>query len=439
MIDTHELKRRDRYLDKLIAFQDTEPVKVVTGIRRCGKSSLLKLMVAHLKEQGVQDEQIIEMNFESYVYKAMNVDEFYNYVKEHIVPQKRMYFFFDEVQRVNNWEDAINSFRVDFNCDIYITGSNAYLLSSEYSTYLSGRCVEIKMLPLSFSEFMYFHGFEVKETKNALGDIRKQVYDTSGERYELREVFDAYMRFGGMPGIADVGLDQEKALMLLEGIYSTVIVRDILERENRRGQKRITDPVLLKKIVMYLADNVGSNISVSTMGNVLVNEGLLEDGKRKGMPSAHTVQAYVNALSEAYFFYDIKRFDIKGKEFLRTLGKYYIVDNGLRNYLLGFRNRDSGHALENVVYFELLRRGYDVAIGKVDNSEVDFIATKADEKFYVQVTESMISEEVRARELTPLMRINDNYEKMVLSMEPGLESSYEGIKSRSLMEWLIEE
>lgn len=439
MIDTHELKRRDRYLDKLIAFQDTEPVKVVTGIRRCGKSSLLKLMVAHLKEQGVQDEQIIEMNFESYVYKAMNVDEFYNYVKEHIVPQKRMYFFFDEVQRVNNWEDAINSFRVDFNCDIYIAGSNAYLLSSEYSTYLSGRCVEIKMLPLSFSEFMYFHGFEVKETKNALGDIRKQVYDTSGERYELREVFDAYMRFGGMPGIADVGLDQEKALMLLEGIYSTVIVRDILERENRRGQKRITDPVLLKKIVMYLADNVGSNISVSTMGNVLVNEGLLEDGKRKGMPSAHTVQAYVNALSEAYFFYDIKRFDIKGKEFLRTLGKYYIVDNGLRNYLLGFRNRDSGHALENVVYFELLRRGYDVAIGKVDNSEVDFIATKADEKFYVQVTESMISEEVRARELTPLMRINDNYEKMVLSMEPGLESSYEGIKSRSLMEWLIEE
>ena len=439
MIDTHELKRRDRYLDKLIAFQDTEPVKVVTGIRRCGKSSLLKLMVAHLKEQGVQDEQIVEMNFESYAYKSMTADEFYNYVKEHIVPQKRMYFFFDEVQRVNNWEDAINSFRVDFNCDIYITGSNAYLLSSEYSTYLSGRCVEIKMLPLSFSEFIYFHGFEVKETKNALGGTHKQVYDTAGERYELREVFDAYMRFGGMPGIADVGLDQEKALMLLEGIYSTVIVRDILERENRRGQKKITDPVLLKKIVMYLADNVGSNISVSTMGNVLVNEGLLEDGKRKGMPSAHTVQAYVNALSEAYFFYDIKRFDIKGKEFLRTLGKYYIVDNGLRNYLLGFRNRDSGHALENVVYFELLRRGYDVAIGKVDNSEVDFIATKADEKFYVQVTESMISEEVRARELTPLMRINDNYEKMVLSMEPGLESSYEGIKSRSLMEWLIEE
>lgn len=439
MIDTHKLKKRDRYLNKLIAFQDTEPVKVITGIRRCGKSSLLKLMAIHLKEQGIQDEQILEINFESYAFKTMTVDKFYNYVKERVIPNKRMYFFFDEVQRVHDWEDAINSFRVDFNCDIYITGSNAYLLSSEYSTYLSGRCVEIKMLPLSYNEFLYFHGFEVKETKNALGGTRKQIYDTAGEHYELREVFDAYMRFGGMPGIVDVGLDQEKALMLLEGIYSTVFVRDILERENRRGQKRITDPVLLKKIVMYLADNIGSNISVSAIGNVLVNEGLLEDGKRRGTPSAHTVQAYVNALLESYFFYDIKRFDVKGKEFLRTLGKYYIVDIGLRNYLLGFRNRDSGHAIENVVYFELLRRGYDVAIGKVDNSEVDFIAIKADEKIYIQVTESMTSEDVRQRELAPLMKINDNYEKIVLSINPGMDSSYDGIKSINLIEWLIED
>ena len=265
------------------------------------------------------------------------------------------------------------------------------------------------------------------------------MYDKTGEYYELREVFDAYMRFGGMPRIADVGLDQEKALMLLEGIYSTVIVRDILERENRRGQKRITDPVLLRKIVLYLADNIGSNISISSIGNVLVNEGLLDDGKRKGTPSAHTVQAYVNVLLESYFFYDIKRFDIKGKEFLRTLGKFYVVDIGLRNYLLGFRNRDSSHALENVVYFELLRRGFDVAIGKVDNSEVNFIATKEDNKLYVQVTESMTSEEVRVRELAPLEKISDNYEKMVLSLNPGLDTSYEGIKSISLVEWLLEE
>ena len=437
MIDTHELKKRDLYLKKIIAFQDTEPVKVVTGIRRCGKSSLLKLMILHLKETGVSDEQILEMNFESYSFKNMNSDSFYEYVKDRIIPDKRMYLFFDEIQRIPNWEDAVNSFRVDFNCDIYITGSNAYMLSSEYATYLSGRCVEIKMLPLSFSEFLTFHGFEVKETQNALGKIQKQVFHKDGERYELRDVFDAYTRLGGMPGIADVGLDQEKALVLLDGIYSTVVMRDILDRGNLRGQKQIKDPILLKKIVMFLADNIGSNISVSSIGNILTNEGLLENGKRHGTPSSHTVQAYVNALLEAYFFYDIKRFDIKGKEFLRTLGKYYIVDIGLRNYLLGFRNRDSGHVLENIVYFELLRRGYDVSIGKIDNLEVDFIAIKAANKIYVQVTESMESEDVRKRELAPLQKINDNYEKIILSLNPGLDSTYDGIKSINLIEWLI--
>lgn len=438
MTDMRMLKKRDSYLNKLIAFRDTEPVKVVTGIRRCGKSSLLKLMVVHLKETGVEENQIIEMNFESHEFRRMTADEFYEYVRQRVLPDKKMYLFFDELQRIPEWEETVNAFRVDFNCDIYITGSNAYLLSSEYATYLSGRCVEIKIFPLSFREFLVFHGFEVRETQSALGGTRKQVFDKNEEHYELREVFDAYMRFGGMPGIADVGLDQEKALVLLDGIYSTVVIRDILEREKRRGQRQITDPVLLRKIILFLADNIGSNISASSIGNVLVNEGLLEEGGRKGTPSAHTVQAYVNALLESYFYYDIKRFDIKGKEYLRTLGKYYIVDIGLRNYLLGARNRDSGHALENVVYFELLRRGYDVAIGKVDHAEVDFVATKADDKLYLQVTESMVSEEVRKRELTPLQKINDNYEKMVLSLDVGLIASYEGIKSRNVIEWLLD-
>lgn len=437
MIESHELKKRESYLNKLIAFQDTEPVKVVTGIRRCGKSSLLKLMVQHLRESGISDEQIVEMNFESHDFKDMTSDILYDYVKQRVLSGKRMYLFFDELQRIDAWEDAVNSFRVDFNCDIYITGSNAYLLSSEYSTYLSGRCVEIKMLPLSFSEFLYFHDFEVRETQSALGGVRKQVYDRNGERYELREAFDSYLRFGGMPGIADVGLNQEKALTLLDGIYSTVVIRDILEREKHRGQQRITDPVLLRKIILFLADNIGSNVSISSIGNTLVNEGLLEDSKRKGSPSAHTVQAYVTALLESFFFYDIKRFDIKGKEYLRTLGKYYIVDIGLRNYLLGFRNRDSGHVLENVVYFELLRRGYDVAIGKIDNAEVDFIATDAEKKLYIQVTESMMSEDVRCRELAPLQKIRDNYEKMVLSLDTGFETSYEGIQSNNVIEWLL--
>ena len=193
----------------------------------------------------------------------------------------------------------------------------------------------------------------------------------------------------------------------------------------------------MRKLILFLADNIGSTVSVSSIGNTLANEGLLEGGKRKGIPSTHTVQAYIIALMEAYFFYDIKRFDIKGKEYLRTLGKFYIVDMGLRNYLLGFRNRDSGHAIENVVYFELLRRGYDVAIGKVDTAEVDFIATKTDEKLYVQVTESMVSEEDRRRELAPLQKIRDNYEKIVLSMDTGMDSSYDGIKSLNLIRWLL--
>ena len=439
MTDTHSLKRRDIYLNKLIGFQDTEPVKVITGIRRCGKSSLLKLMVQHLTETGVPQEQIIEMNFESFNFRSMNAETLYQYVKERIIPGRRMYLFFDELQRIESWEDAINAFRVDFNCDIYITGSNACLLSSEYSTYLSGRCVEIKMLPLSFREFLDFHCFEIRDVQSALGGTRKQIFDKNGERYEPREAFDAYMRFGGMPGIADVGLEQEKALSLLDGIYSTVVIRDILERERRRGQKQITDPMLLRKIVLFLADNIGSSISAASIGKALTNEGLLGEGERKGAPSAHTVQVYVNALLESYFFYEIKRFDIKGKAYLRTLGKYYIVDIGLRNYLLGFRNRDSGHAIENVVYFELLRRGYDVAVGKVGNTEVDFIATNAGEKKYIQVTESMMSEDVRKRELAPLQSIGDNYEKTVLSLEPGLDSSYDGIKSLNLIDWLLDE
>ncbi len=439
MISTNTLINRKNYLDKLIGFRDTEPVKIITGIRRCGKSSLLKLMVRYLQETGVAAEQIIEINFEYYAFKDMSADALYHYVKERIVPGKRMYLFLDELQRVPAWEESVNAFRVELDCDIYVTGSNAYLLSSEYSTYLSGRCVEIKMLPLSFREFLLFNGFQIKEKTGATGILKKWVVAADGEPCEMREVFDLYMRFGGMPGLTETGLVQEKALALLDSIYSTVVVRDILEREKRRGQKQITDSVLLRKIILFLADNIGSNVSVTTMGNTLINEGLLQVQGRKGMPSAHTVQAYVNALLESYFFYEIKRFDIKGKQYLRTLGKYYIADVGLRNYLLGFRNRDSGHVLENIVYFELLRRGYDVAIGKIGAAEVDFIAAKADAREYIQVTESMLSPDVRERELAPLRKIRDNYDKMILSLEPGLDTSYDGIRSLHLLDWLVEE
>ena len=431
-----KLKSRDLYLNKLISFMDTEPVKVVTGIRRCGKSSLLKLMVEHLTNIGIGDEQIVEMNFESNAYKEMTSNDIYSYVKNKC-GGKRMYLFFDEIQRIPDWEDAINSFRVDFDCDIYVTGSNAYLLSSEYSTYLSGRCVEIKMLPLSFKEFIDFNWFELRTVKSAFGGDKKVVLDASGIQYGLDEVFEAYIRFGGMPGIAEVGMEQDRAFTLLDGIYSTVVVRDILEREKRRGQRQITDALLMKKVVMFLCDNIGSSISASSIGKTLVNEGLMEEGKRNGKPSTHTIQAYIEALLEAYFFYGIKRFDIKGKEYLKTLGKYYVVDIGLRNYLLGIRDRDRGHILENVIYIELIRRGYDVAIGKIGNAEIDFIATKTREKLYVQVTESMMSEVVRERELAPLQKVDDNYDKIILTMDSG-EMSYNGIRQINIIDWLLE-
>lgn len=433
-----QLKKRELYLNRLIAFQDTELVKVVTGIRRCGKSSLMKLMVQHLKENGVAKEQILQMNFESMKFQRMTANDIYQYVKERLPDDKRAYMFFDEIQRIPDWQDAINSFRVDFDCDIYVTGSNAYLLSSEYATYLSGRLVEIKMLPLSFREFLDFHEYEVRAKKSPTGEWHKRIYDADGENCDSKELFGAYMKFGGMPGIADIGLDTDKVLALLDGIYSTVVVRDILERETRRGQRQITDSELLRKIVMFLADNIGNNTSITSIGNTLVNERLIDIDKRNGKPAVQTIQAYVGALLESYIFYEIKRFDIKGKAYLRTLGKYYIVDIGLRNYLLGYRDVDTGHCMENIVYFELLRRGYDVVIGKIDDKEVDFIATNTNEKIYFQVTESMNEPSTRERELAPLRKIRDNYEKVVLAGECDNPVTQDGIKIIKLIDFLLE-
>lgn len=433
------LRKRDLYLNQMIAFQDTELIKVMTGIRRCGKSSLMKLMAEHLRENGVADDQILEMNFESMSIPEMDARGFYEYVKARICPDKRTYLFFDEVQKVPGWENAVNSFRVDFDCDIYITGSNAYLLSSELSTYLSGRYVEIKVLPLSFREFLDFHGYTLTERKSPAGGVKKRIMDADGEVYDARELYDAYTRFGGMPMLADIGLEINRVTAALDGVYSAAVINDILEREKRKGQRTITDAVLLRKIIMFLADNIGNNTSATSIGNTLAGEGLLENGKRKTKPAVQTIQAYIKALTEAYFFYEIKRFDIKGKEYLRTLGKYYIVDIGLRNYLLGFREGDSGHILENIIFFELMRRGYDVAIGKIGNQEVDFIATKTDEKKYIQVTETMNAPETRERELAPLRKIRDSYEKIVIALECDLTQTQDGIKIIRALDFLLGE
>ncbi|NYB72672.1 ATP-binding protein [Sedimentibacter hydroxybenzoicus DSM 7310] len=439
VVKDFKLKNRDLYLNRLISFKDTEMIKVITGIRRCGKSSLLKLMAEYLRKTGIKDTQIIALNFESMIFYDMDNKQFYSYVKERVLKNEKMYLFFDEVQMIPAWQTAVNSFRVDFDCDIYITGSNAFLLSSELSTYLSGRYVEIKMLPLSFREFIDFNGFELQDYAALTGETLRRVIDINGEMYEIKELFDAYLKYGGMPSVTDAGMQQDKVTATLDGLYSAVVIRDILERGRRKEQRAITDPILLRKLIMFLADNIGNNTSATSIGNILVNEGLLNEGFRKVKPATQTIQAYIEALTESYIFYEIKRFDIKGKEYLRTLGKYYIVDIGLRNYLLGFREGDRGHILENIIYFELLRRGYNVAIGKLGNKEVDFVVTSTDEKKYIQVTESMNSNETRKRELAPLLSIQDNYEKIVLALDCDFTQTIDGIKIIKILDFLLED
>ena len=429
-----ELKNRNSYLEKLIKFKDTNFIKIITGIRRCGKSSLMKLMIRYLLENNVKEEQIIQINFESIEFKKMTVEILYDYVKNNLPKNKKAYLFFDEIQKISEWQDAINSFRVDFECDIYITGSNAFLLSGEYATYLAGRSIEIKVYPLSFTEFIDFHGYKIIEKKNLIGGITKKVENINGESYEIKELFEAYMTFGGMPSLTEVDLEIDKALTILDGIYSSVVIRDILEREKQKGRRQVTDSSLLRKIIMFLADNIGNNTSINSISNILLSEKLIET-----KPAVQTVQSYVATLLEAYIFYEIKRFDIKGKEYLKTLGKYYIVDIGLRNYLLGFRNRDIGHIIENIVYFELLRRGYDVAIGKIGENEIDFIATNINTKIYIQVTENMANSNTRERELAPFYKIKDNFEKIVITNDESYLGIQDGIKIIRLVDFLLDE
>ncbi|WP_339013472.1 ATP-binding protein [Fusobacterium animalis] len=429
-----ELKNRNSYLEKLIKFKDTNFIKIITGIRRCGKSSLMKLMIRYLLENNVKEEQIIQINFESIEFKKMTVEILYNYVKNNLPKDKKAYLFFDEIQKISEWQDAINSFRVDFECDIYITGSNAFLLSSEYATYLAGRSIEIKVYPLSFTEFIDFHGYKIIEKKNLVGGITRKVENENGETYEIKELLEAYMTFGGMPSLTEVDLEIDKALTILDGIYSSVVIRDILEREKQKGRRQVTDSSLLRKIIMFLADNIGNNTSINSISNILLSEKLIDT-----KPAVQTVQSYVSTLLEAYIFYEIKRFDIKGKEYLKTLGKYYIVDIGLRNYLLGFRNRDIGHIIENIVYFELLRRGYDVAIGKIGENEIDFIATNINTKIYIQVTENMANSNTRERELAPFYKIKDNFEKIVITNDESYLGIQDGIKIIRLVDFLLDE
>ncbi|MDR3265523.1 MAG: ATP-binding protein, partial [Synergistaceae bacterium] len=292
-----------------------------------------------------------------------------------------------------------------------ITGSNAYLLSSDFATLLSGRYVEIKMLPLSFREYLDFNTFEP-----GTSDDQK---------------FESYLKYGGMPVVSRYNFRQRDINAALDGIYSSVILRDVAERN------KITDQTLLRKLVLFLADNVGNLTSPNKIGNVLAREGELNESKRKKNPAGKTISGYIEALEKAYVFYGVNRYDLRGKEYLKTQSKYYIVDTGIRNMLLGYRDVNRGHILENVVYFEILRRGYDVAIGRIGENEVDFVAVRPDEKIYYQVAETLAGEKTRERELTPLRSIHDGYEKVILSMDRNFVTSYDGIKVVNVADWLL--
>ncbi len=402
---------RKEYIKSLIQWKDEQVIKVVTGIRRCGKSTLLAQYQLCLREMGVSEEQIVSVNFEELEYEELlDYKKLYAYLKERLVPGKTTYIFLDEIQKVLHFEKAVDSIYVKPDVDVYITGSNAYMLSGDLATLLTGRYVEIKMLPLSFREFL-----EITKLNQQQG-------------------FSEYLRNGGLPYVAAMERTTEKVETYLEGIYNTVIVKDIEDRQARRendpDKRKINDIALLKTIARYLSSVIGSPVSIRSITDYLSSNG------RKISPN--TVGDYVEALTEAFIFYPAERFDIVGKQLLKANKKLYIVDLGLRNHILPRRHYDLGFSLENIVYFELLRRGYKVNIGKVGNTEVDFVAEKQGVYRYFQVTADMTAQETFEREMRPLENIRDNYEKAILTADVLTVGNYNGIQVKNLMDWLLE-
>ena len=403
---------RKEYLEKLKLWKDEQVIKVVTGIRRCGKSTLLMQYQEYLKQSGVDADRIIAINFEELEYEELcDYKKLYEYIKARLSSDKTTYIFLDEIQKVPCFEKVVDSLYVKKGTDIYITGSNAYMLSGDLATLLSGRYVEISMLPLSFAEYLQVNS---KEKDSAFAD---------------------YMRYGGMPFIATAEKTEEKITTYLEGIYNTVIVKDIEDRQKRKewdnsDTGRITDISLLKTVAKYLSSVIGSLVTVRSITNYLVSSG------RKISPN--TVSDYVNALTESFIFYPAERFDIVGKQLLKTNTKYYMVDLGIRNLILPKKSYDLGFSVENVVYFELLRRGYKVSVGKYGNTEIDFVAERNGELEYIQVTADMTAKETFDREMTPLTAEKDNYRKRVLTLDKFTVGNYDGIEVKNVVEWLTD-
>lgn len=394
--------KRNNDLARLMKFRDTKIIKVITGVRRCGKSVLMQMYADELIATGVDAKNIIAVNFEDFDYHELrNPKDLYDYVKSRLIKGSMNYVFFDEIQHVADYADVVDALYVKDNVDLYITGSNAYMLSSEIATLLSGRYIELKLLPFSLRDY--------SEARPGVGSVDRLYAD--------------YITFSSFPYAASLQHDSQVVNDYLRGIYSTIVLKDVVQRN------RIADPMMLESAIAFLADNIGNTLSTKKIADTMTSSGRKIDVK--------TIERYLTALCESCIVYPVKRYDVKGRGLLKTMEKYYLVDVSLRNMLLGTRGIDYGRVLENVVFLELMRRYPNVYIGKVDNMEVDFIATNAQEVYYFQVCATMRDEATRLRELKPLNAIGDNYAKTVLTLDPDPVTYYNGIKQQNALDWLM--
>lgn len=396
------LIQREEYLNKLIALKDKKIIKVVTGVRRCGKSKLLEMYRKWLLEQGVEEERIVSINFEDLDFEDLtDYKKLHTYLKEHLVKDNMTYIFLDEIQNVEQFPKVVDSLYIKDNVDIYITGSNAHMLSSEIATLLSGRYIQIEMLPLSFKEYMISTG--------SMNDRGIKYVD--------------YLQNSSFPYTLELEGQSDEIRSYLEGLYNTIVVKDII------NHSKISEPRMLKSILKFIFDNIGNPLSSKKIADTMTSSGRRIDTR--------TVEKYLNALTESYIIYQAKRYNIKGKQYLKTLEKYYVVDIGLRLMLFGSKQIDAGRILENIVYLELLRRGYDVYVGKVDEFEVDFVAQNGKGTTYFQVALSVRDEKTLDRELRSLRAIKDHYPKILLTMDDDPEVHYDGIRRINARDWLL--
>lgn len=393
---------RQRYNEKLRAYRDKQIIKVITGVRRCGKSTLLRQYRDYLKTQGVEDNRIVFINFEDYDFAALrNPDKLYAYIKERLVEGVMNYIFLDEIQQVSEFWQIVDSLYIKDNVDLYITGSNAYMLSSELATLLSGRYVEISMLPLSFAEYVA----------------------STGDTSDLSRKYTDYIVNGSFPYTLELREHSGQIKDYLDAVYNTIVVKDVASR------KKIGDTMMLESVTRFIFDNIGNSLSTKKIADTMTSDGRKIDVK--------TVEKYIGALKESYIIYQAKRYNIKGKQYLKTLDKYYVVDIGMRYMLLGSRSTDVGHILENIVYLELIRRGYEVYVGKVDDAEVDFVAIYSGRPSYFQVAATVRDENTLKRELAPLQKIKDHYSKFILTLDDDPEADYDGIIRINALDWLL--